>query len=306
MAQGDHGCLLRIALFLLLTGHHSGGGLPCNYCSALTAVGRPLLSSSQKLFVGDFTDWLTKEEVVYQSVTLVDEHHTTSKRKNSDHYWYAAPHVWLVGDPEKGLAVHLLPSPTELANAVPPALSQQLTDACRAGLLFATPSSSLQIIDNDEPLRRQQVVSGMIHIHQDVWYGKKNICQCRLLARLGRVQSRIFARKTAAQRIDRPTALAFLQEHHLWGGIQSKYNYGLFYNNDPHKEKKATTGVNTNNNSTETVLVAVATFSSRRKVLRGGVPHRSHELVRFCARRDGTVVGKHPLNFHVHGFFVDR
>ena len=304
MAQGD-GCLLLIALFLLLTSHHAGflrgvAVLPC-YCSALAVDGRPPFSSSKK-FVGEFTDWLAKEHVVYQNVALVDyEHHNINGNhnnnnnddaggNNSNYYWYAAKHVFVLGDQEKGLAVHLLPSPLDLADTVPPALSQQLTDACSAGLLFATQTASSSQTDDIAPLL--QVVS-IIHIHQDVWYVKKDICQCRLLARLGKVNSRIFARKTVARRIDSPTSLEFLQEHHLWGGIKSKYNYGLFYSQ---QKKPLITGEN-DKAEKEDVLVAVATFSSRRKVTRGGVPHRSHELVRFCARRDGTVVGKKTMNF---------
>jgi len=114
----------------------------------------------------------------------------------------------------------------------------------------------------------------MIHLHEDVWRAKTEIVRCRLMTRLGHVSSRIFARKTTVQRIDAPTAMGFLEQHHLWGATKAKYYYGLFSKNNKEGE-----------------LVAVATFSSRRKVIRGGQPHRSHELVRFCARRDGVVVG---------------
>ena len=39
------------------------------------------------------------------------------------------------------------------------------------------------------------------------------------------------------------------------------------------------------------MAVAVATFSSRRKVLRKDRIYRSHELLRYCSLRDTTVVG---------------
>ena len=38
-------------------------------------------------------------------------------------------------------------------------------------------------------------------------------------------------------------------------------------------------------------LVAAASFSHARTVLRDGMPHRSHELLRTCTARDGAVVG---------------
>lgn len=111
----------------------------------------------------------------------------------------------------------------------------------------------------------------LIHLHQDVWRAKTDIVRSRLLVRLGKTRRRIFARKTTVQRIDATLALPFLQEHHLWSATKAKYYYGLWDDNGD--------------------LVAVATFSSRRNVLRNGVPHRSHELVRFCSRRDEAVVG---------------
>lgn len=140
--------------------------------------------------------------------------------------------------------LHLLTSPTCSEECVSPILTKKMTD-----------SSALPII----------------HLHQDVWRAKRNIVCNRLLMRLGRTNSRIFARKTTAKRINTDVARSFLEEHHLWSATKAKHNYGLF---DGEKE-----------------LVAVATFSKGRTVLRGGVPHQSHELLRFCSKQDGTVVG---------------
>jgi hypothetical protein len=110
----------------------------------------------------------------------------------------------------------------------------------------------------------------VIHLHEDVWIAKTNIVRCRLLAQMGR-SKRIFARKTTTRRVNATFAMDFLEEHHLWGPTKAKYYYGLFDSNQE--------------------LVAVATFSSRRKIVRDGIPHRSHELLRFCAQRTASVIG---------------
>ena len=127
-----------------------------------------------------------------------------------------------------------------------------MTDACIAGDILWT--------------------NRILHLHQDVWKAKTEIVQCRLLAQLGRTEDRIFARNTKAKRIDAPTAMAFLRHNHLWGSTKAKYYYGLV--------------------STKTgELVAVATFSTKRKIVRNQRTFKSYELIRYCSKRNGTVVG---------------
>jgi hypothetical protein len=110
----------------------------------------------------------------------------------------------------------------------------------------------------------------IIHLHQDVWERQSEICQSRLLEKLGASKAgRIFGRKTTVQRLLKEDAHDFLREYHLWGSINSKYYYGLY--------------------SQAEELVAVGAFSSRRKVMRKGKEHRSVELVRYCSK--GTIVG---------------
>lgn len=127
----------------------------------------------------------------------------------------------------------------------------------------------------------------IIHLHQDVWIQKIDIVKCRLLAQLGQ-SKRIFARKTVSRRINATHAMEFLDHHHLWGATRAKYYYGLFVVPKPNK-KQDDNGAAAADGEEE--LVAVATFSTRRKIVRDGVPHRSHELLRFCAKRDSNVVG---------------
>ena len=163
-------------------------------------------------------------------------------------------------DPRSGVWLHILPSPNHKQRSEDPTCNYDMTN-------FAT----------DRGL-------GLIHLHQDVWSSKPNIVQSRLLARLGNTKTRLFARKTTVKRIRASLALPFLKEHHLWSATKAKYYYGLFHNNNNKSN-------NNKSNNAEEELVAVASFSSRRKVVRCGIPHRSHELIRFCSRRDGNVVG---------------
>jgi len=114
--------------------------------------------------------------------------------------------------------------------------------------------------------------SVLVHLHEDIWRSRGEIVRARLLARSGRVGARLFARSTTVRRIPAAEYIPFLDSNHLWGATKAKYGYGLFAKN---------TGE----------LVAVATFSARRRVLRAGVPHASHELLRTCSRRDAAVVG---------------
>ncbi|EEC45016.1 predicted protein [Phaeodactylum tricornutum CCAP 1055/1] len=149
---------------------------------------------------------------------------------------------------QNNLRLHLLPSPTCPMNCASPNLTRDMTNRA----------------SKNDPI---------IHLHQDVWQAKEDIVKSRLLQRLGRIKRRIYARQTVARRIDNPTAVEFLQCHHLWAATRTKFAYGLYTKDDIGE------------------LVAVASFSSRRNVVRKGVNHRSHELIRFCSRRDETVIG---------------
>ena len=145
--------------------------------------------------------------------------------------------------------LHLVPSPRNYRDCVAPRYCQTLTDS----LVF------------------QDAATSVVHLHEDVWVEKREICQSRLLIKCGRIAKRHFARKTTACRINGLVAREFLLDHHLWGFTRAKYYYGLF--------------------TADQTLVAVASFSTRRNVLRDNVPYKSHELIRFCTRRGTSVVG---------------
>ena len=210
----------------------------------------PTSNGSTSPYFREVTEWLNQQKMTWNEIHQTD--FQTSNR------------ILSLGASK--IALHLLPIPTKQSECVSPTLTKQMTDASIAGQLSWAPHT-------------------IIHLHQDVWLDKLEIVQCRLLAKLGRTPHRIFARKTIAKRINSVTAMAFLQQHHLWGPTKAKYYYGLFA-------------------ITTQEQVAVATFSARRNILRNGVPHKSHELVRYCAKRDGTVVG--GISKLLQAFIVDQ
>jgi len=108
-----------------------------------------------------------------------------------------------------------------------------------------------------------------IHIDEDLWATKPDLLLNRLAALAGRAR-RVHARDTVAARIDKPTAMAFQEEHHLQVALPGKYRYGLFHEGD---------------------LVAVAVFSGGRKMEGKPEGYRSYELLRFCHKQGIQVVG---------------
>jgi len=114
--------------------------------------------------------------------------------------------------------------------------------------------------------------TSIVHLHQDVWNRSPEIVQSRMRSKCGISQQRIYARKTKVKRITKLEYLPFLEENHLWGATGAKYGYSLY-------------------NKANDMLVAVATFSSKRKINRDNQTFHSFELLRFCTKLDTTVVG---------------
>lgn len=144
----------------------------------------------------------------------------------------------------------------------------------------------------------------IIHLWEDVWYTHKEGVQSRLRAAFGETQ-RIPARLTKVKRIDKPTLDAFIQKNHLQVTTMAKYKYGLFlpkqYERIIRTSLPFSIHCGTHSQSThllihefthsEEVLVAVASFSGGKKILREGQTYRSFELIRFANLLDCTVVG---------------
>ena len=105
----------------------------------------------------------------------------------------------------------------------------------------------------------------LIHIFEDEWNQKQEIVKDRIRSILGIGQTRIFARKCDARKIDSKTANEFLEANHLQGADNSPIRYGLYYNDE---------------------LVSVMTFGKPRFN-----KNYDWELVRFASRNGCNVVG---------------
>ncbi len=152
----------------------------------------------------------------------------------------------------KQLVLHLIPSDTSLDSSVKYEMTNQ---ACQSSIL------------------------SLIHLHQDQWERQTNLVQARLWNAIVQTseshqychERRIYARQCRVERISSPQAQSFLQKHHMWSSVAARYSYGLLF---------------------DQTLVAVATFSSRRRIQRGPQKiYRSHELLRFCTQSNVTVLG---------------
>ena len=109
----------------------------------------------------------------------------------------------------------------------------------------------------------------LIHLWEDVYTLKTCLVQNRIRALLGE-SKRIFARNTEVRQLDQTSLNDFLDTHHLQGSTQAKYKYGLFHNRQ---------------------LVAAASFSAGRPIVRNGKTCRSYELIRFASLSGYTVTG---------------
>lgn len=133
----------------------------------------------------------------------------------------------------------------------------------------------------------------IIHLWEDVWLSKQNIVKSRILSLLGKSET-IPARLTQVRRIDKPTLDNFLTVNHLQGTVGAKLKYGLFL---PERYFRVIDTNTTNQsimqmlNHSKELLVAVASFSNAKKIVREGKEFRSYELIRFANLKGFTIVG---------------
>lgn len=244
--------LLLVAVIFLVTTHALSSQSSASLSRRSHHPTRSPELARESPFAQDVLQWLGTEGVSSQSagndLTIPGENPGLILALSLDDDKKASPQENRGG---KGISVHLLPSPRSPSDVRSPASNRRLTDAYQAA--FGSKRT-------------------IIHLHEDVWRTKEDIVKARILARLGRLRSRHFGRKTVARRIGRDLYMPFLEANHLWGATRAKFGFGLF-------------------DKTNDDLLAVATFSSRRHVVRNGRKHRSHELIRTCSRRDGHVVG---------------
>jgi hypothetical protein len=136
-------------------------------------------------------------------------------------------------------------------------------------------------IANDNALRT-------ICISEDVWRTKTEIVKSRIRAIFG-ISQRIPARLTKVQRIDKPTLDRFLNDNHLQGTVTAKLKYGLFL--PPQYFRIFNAHFLLNQVDDRPLLVAVASFSNSKTIIRNGEAFRSYELIRFANLLNCTVVG---------------
>jgi hypothetical protein len=109
----------------------------------------------------------------------------------------------------------------------------------------------------------------LIHLWEDVFLTKKVQVISRIKSILGQNQ-RIHGRKTKIVKISQPEAELFLNKYHIQGNVGSRHRYGLSFQNE---------------------IVAVATFSNKRRMTRKSTDHTSAELIRFATKDGYTVIG---------------
>ena len=122
----------------------------------------------------------------------------------------------------------------------------------------------------------------LIHIFEDEWLYKNEICKSRIINLLGKSE-RIYARNCTVEKIDKTIAKNFFIKNHIQGNVNAKEIYGLKYNNE---------------------LVAAMSFGDFRKNMGKNSVENSFELLRFCNKIGYNVIGgasklfKHFINEH--------
>ena len=114
-------------------------------------------------------------------------------------------------------------------------------------------------------------------VTSDRWRRSNGMMKARLLSHVELHRS-IFARDCTVRRIDKITAREFLERCHSYGYASGKHHLGLFV---ARSRKELTEGE----------LVAVATFSSARKWLKGGKEIHSFEWTRYSSLPSVRVTG---------------
>jgi len=105
----------------------------------------------------------------------------------------------------------------------------------------------------------------LIQIFEDEWLNRREACESIILSSL-KLNERIFARSTEVRIISSKEAKLFCEKYHISGGVYSKFNIGLFFNDS---------------------LISVMTFSKSRFEK----DKTTWEIIRYCTKKGITVVG---------------
>lgn len=106
----------------------------------------------------------------------------------------------------------------------------------------------------------------LIHIFQDDWIYRKNICVSVILNKIGIFNSKIYARQCDIREVNSLSDVkGFLDKNHIQGFSNSKINIGLYFNGE---------------------LVSLMTFG-----VRNTNRNKEFELIRFCSKINTLVIG---------------
>ena len=128
--------------------------------------------------------------------------------------------------------------------------------------------------DKDYHLNKTELASEkgvtLVHIFEDEWLLKNEICKSRIKSLLGIIDSRIFARKCEVKMVSFLDTSKFINENHLQGFAPSSVNIGLFYCNE---------------------LIDIMTFGKKRVNVGAKQEEGVYELIRMCSKLNTVVVG---------------
>lgn len=103
---------------------------------------------------------------------------------------------------------------------------------------------------------------------EDEWFYKKDIVKSIIRNCLKKNSDKIYARQCIVKEVNYQDSVAFFKQNHLQGYCNSKYRYGLYYNDN---------------------LVSMMMFSKAR--INTNNTHHEYEMTRFCNKINTTVVG---------------
>ena len=110
----------------------------------------------------------------------------------------------------------------------------------------------------------------LIHIFEDEWLYKKEICKSIIKSILNISEKKIGARKCQIREVSNNVYRNFVNINHIQGYTYAKYVYGLYYNDE---------------------LISIMSFGDLRKNLGQSKKENEYELIRFCNKLNINVIG---------------
>lgn len=133
--------------------------------------------------------------------------------------------------------------------------------------------------DKKYHLNKKQIAESkninLIHIWEDDWLYKKDIIKSRI-NNLLKLNNKIYSRRCLIKEVDQKTSETFLDQNHLQGSLNSKYNIGLYHDGK---------------------LVSIMCFGHKSK-------NDVYEIYRFSSILNHTVIGAFSklLNYFINKF----